>query len=98
MHTKSNLRGRDDGYLNVWPKGPQVLNRTCKPLPCGRFIAAMDQPRRQVAAIADLPLHQQLLALIEFVKLPLGGFAVEVGHALAGQGRTFRRDEQLETL
>jgi hypothetical protein len=62
------------------------------------FVGTVDEPREHVSTIRGVDLAQRIVALVEFVQVPLGGFLIQMSDALACECGTAARNEQLQTF
>ena len=53
---------------------------------------------KHIAAVGAVDFHQAIVPLVQFKQAPLGGGAIQVGHALADEREAPLRDKHLQAL
>jgi hypothetical protein len=81
-----------DGEMLV-PPGTAATSASgiASPKRSRRLISRVHQPCGYIAAVGYIDLFQAVLALVEFVQVPLGRVRMQMRHALAGQCRPRRQ-------
>ena len=94
MPAKRDERGRENCDSGLGKNGRDARDGLSKVLASCGFVDGMDEASCEVAGVAEVNWDKGILALIEFIELPLGGGGVKMGHALASQScGTFRHNE-----
>src|SRR5439155_22441588 len=93
MTAESNLCRRDHRTLSLRHKSPYDRDCLRKPRSRGGLVWTLHQARADVSVIRDINLLHTVLALVQFVELPLGRVAMQSRHAFASQRRPLSREK-----
>ncbi len=85
--------GREHGDLAVGQNRVDAGYGVGETFERGGFVGGVDQAGGDVAPVAAIDFHQGIVAPVQFKQAPLGGGAVQVGHALSDERGTALRDE-----
>ena len=90
---EGQLGGREHGYFRFRLQAQNALDRFGKAFEDGCLVRTTDQMSGDVAAVAVVHRAHFIVALVEFVELPLGRAGVQMGQSFAGEGRASGRQE-----
>lgn len=98
MPAEGNFGGGKDGDVALRQAAEHLVNGNGEAIEGRGFIGAAHQAGVDIAAVGEIEPGQSVVALIEFVQVPLGGAGIEVRQAFSSQGGSTGGEKQFHTF